>query len=142
MHQFHKALTAVMPRIVILFHHARGFDITTSMEEWIADHHPSYWERILAFPQVDVAVVTPEGAYEWWDGGSSKGYRGPVSLERYLKYDTVLSVGEHATSTDAPGMQRLIDGEMIGVEDPQQLHATLAEMLGRADQVRLSRFHS
>ena len=142
MHQFHKALTAVMPRVVILFHHARGFETTTSMEGWIADHHPSYWGRILAFPQVDVAVVTPEGAYEWWDGGSSKGYRGPVSLERYLKYDTVLSVGEHATSTDAPGMQRLIDGEMIGVEDPQQLHATLAEMLGRADQVRLSRFHS
>jgi len=39
-------------------------------------------------------------------------------------------------------MQRLIDGDLIRVEDPQQLHAILAEVLGRADQVELSRFHS
>jgi hypothetical protein len=67
MHQFYKDFNRRLPRVLVGVPSQRGVEPEDTVMDYLSSEFNDLWTGVFDLPVVEIALVTPDGVYEWWE---------------------------------------------------------------------------
>jgi hypothetical protein len=134
--RFYDEFERDLPKIGIVTRGGTGLSNTSTVEAFLREDRPEFWERVHDLPVAEIGAVTANGVHEWWDDSPSSISFAPrsmrVALKEYcLRYQDLFIDGNSWTP-DEELMDAVRDAgcEIHVIDDPGELRTAVLERLG------------
>ena len=134
--RFYDEFERSLPKIGILTRGGTDLSNTDTVEKFLRENRPEFWERVHDLPVAEVGAVTANGVHEWWEDSPSTISFAPLSMQKELEafcpryHELFIDGNNWMPEKELVDTIRDTDCEVHVIDEPDELRTAVLDRLG------------